>query len=131
MDEYLLFLDESLAINPLKYFCLAGYIVNRDEYVNNLLPMVNRIKQKVFGRTDIIFHEKEIRAQSGNFGSFSDKATRELFWSGIHAILKDCDIYTVGAGVSTEIATAIYKSCFINSDYSIALHSLLKTMYIF
>ena len=126
MNEFYLFLDESLAIYPLKYFCLAGYIINRDEYINHLLPMVNSLKQQVFGKTDIIFHEKDIRDQLGDFGCLSDEATRKSFWSGIHTILSDNMIYTIGVGVSAEVATSVYKSAFLNTNYSIALHTLLE-----
>ena len=126
MDEYLLFLDECMAIGPLRYFCLAGYIISREEYTNHMIPMVNALKQKTFGKTDIVFHEKDIRDLSGDFKCLSDKVARDSFWNGILSILKDSTISTVGAVVSTDIATIVYKSDFLNSNYSIALHSLLE-----
>jgi len=126
MDEHFLFLDESQAIGAIKYFCLAGYIVSRDEYTGRLIPMVNALKQKTFGKTDVILHEKDIRDLSGDFACLSDKTARESFWTGIHDILNDSDIHVIGTGVSKNVATTVYKSRYINSDYNIALHSLLE-----
>jgi len=44
MDEYILFLDESKAIGPLRYFCLAGYIISSEVYCNDLMPRVGALR---------------------------------------------------------------------------------------
>ena len=126
MDEHLLFLDESLAIGAIKYFCLAGYIISREDYTNKLIPKVNALKQNIFGKTDVILHEKDIRDLSGIFKCFTDTLKRKSFWTGIHKILYESDIHVIGIGVSKNVVTKIYKSRYINSDYNIALHSLLE-----
>jgi hypothetical protein len=126
MDEYFLFLDESKSIGPLAYFCLAGYIICKDEYTRDLIPKVNALKQSVFSKTDVILHEKDIRDATGDFRRLSDKAVRETFWSGIHAVFNESDVHVVGAGVSRDISATIYRSEHLNSDYNIALQIILE-----
>jgi len=126
MNEYVLFLDESKAIGSLRYFCLAGYIISSEVYCNDLMPRVDALKGRIFGKTDVVLHEKEIRDITGDFRCLSDRGIRESFWDGIHDLLLKCEISVVGVGVSVDIATKIYKSKYINSDYNIALQILLE-----
>jgi len=126
MDEYFLFLDESNSIGPLTYFCLAGYIISRDEYADELIPRINALKQSTFGKTDVILHEKDIRDTTGDFRCLSNKVNRDTFWSNINAIFDEINMSVVGAGVSRDIADAIYKSDHLNSDYNIALQIILE-----
>ena len=52
-DEYILFADETKKTPQNPYFCFAGFIIKRCNYEDILVPKINSLKQKHFGRTDI------------------------------------------------------------------------------
>ena len=39
-NEYILFLDETDTNESNQYFCLAGFIISRQEYENILIPQI-------------------------------------------------------------------------------------------
>ncbi|MCL2171707.1 MAG: DUF3800 domain-containing protein [Defluviitaleaceae bacterium] len=123
--EYFLFLDESKPGGYMKYFCFAGLIIGKNEYVNEVIPKTNKLKLDVFGKTDIILHETDIRKASGDFACMINANTRETFWRGMHSIFNESDMKTVGACVS-GIIKDIYNSENVNSYYHIALQIILE-----
>ena len=54
-DEFILFADETKKTPKNPYFCFAGFIIKRCDYEDILVPKICNLKQKHFGRTDIIF----------------------------------------------------------------------------
>lgn len=59
--NYTLYLDEIQANDPLKYFCLAGVIIENQLYKDAIVPAINSIKNKQFGTTTVILHEVDIK----------------------------------------------------------------------
>jgi len=59
-DEYILFADETKKTPKNPYFCFTGFIIKRCDYEDILVSKINDLKQKHFGKTDIIFHYTDI-----------------------------------------------------------------------
>jgi hypothetical protein len=127
MSNYYLFLDESKIFGNLKYFVLAGYIINSDEYNNRLIPMVNSLKNGIYGNSDIILHESEIRAHDKSpYDILKDQSLRNEFWNQLSKIFSDIEFSTIGVGVDIQKLSTIYSNNHLNNEYSIALQVIIE-----
>ena len=84
-SEYLVFVDESgshtMGNVDLQYplFVLAFFIVKKSDYVAHITPAVQHFKFKHFGHDQVIFHEREIRKDSGDFSFLKTPALKNAF----------------------------------------------------
>jgi Protein of unknown function (DUF3800) len=126
MEPYTLFLDETLPIGNLKYFCLAGFIVKEDVYKKEIIPEVNNLKQKFFNSTAVILHEVEIRkaAKGTPFEIFQDDQKRNEFWDNIKEIFKKYNIYILSASIHEKRLKNLYPT--MRDKYSICLQVILE-----
>lgn len=84
MKKYYLFLDESKPFGILKYFCLGGCIIEESVYNNEIIPMINNLKNKVFGDLNVNLHECEIRdADVPPYNILKDFYKKKEFWDGM------------------------------------------------
>lgn len=113
-------------MGQITYFCLAGYIVEREEYIKKIIPAVTNLKRDTFGKTDIIFHETEIRKLQGGFSCLGDSAKREGFWAELNRIFTDSDVKVIGVGVSRKIFETLYNFRNVNNEYNTALQVVLE-----
>lgn len=81
MRDYYLFLDESKPNNQVEHFCLGGCIIEKNNYINNVIPFVQSIKNEVFNNSDVVLHETEIRKANGLYRCMRNVQTRTLFWT--------------------------------------------------
>lgn len=83
--DYIVYVDESgdhsmVEINPqFPRFVLAFCIFPIDEYVNTVVPMVERLKFEFFGHDMVVLHEREIRKASPPFDFLRDPTIRSAF----------------------------------------------------
>ena len=75
--EYILFLDETDPNNGSEYFCLSGIIVKRNEYEDVIIKNVNKLKEKHFGNSSIVFHYTEMKNNIREFKIFKDAIISE------------------------------------------------------
>lgn len=81
-----MFLDESgdhslVKIDPsYPMFVLAGCIFDFDYYTNFVEPEARKLKQRYFGKDNVIFRSYDIRKQRGDFSVLVDKKKRESFY---------------------------------------------------
>jgi hypothetical protein len=93
-----LFIDEvgngdlrgAAADDNVRYLSLTGILTKRDLYDRAIVPMVNDLKMDVFGRTDIIFHRREIMRREGPFTVLRDQDTKTAFDNGVMLLVKEC-----------------------------------------
>lgn len=88
-SNYQIFIDETgdPDLDSPKPYILSGCSVEdfrREELAN----YADHIKFKYWGRTDIVFHSKEIGYNEGPFAKLTDKATREAFEKDLLEFLK-------------------------------------------
>lgn len=128
MDEYLIFLDETKPVkNQSPYFCLAGLIISKEEYVKHAIPKINKLKEGFFNTTSIIFHFTDMKKSRNNFANFRDNETRDKFWNSYRNILKALKFTTIGIYFDDDTmknicAESSYK------NYDIAFISLLDNI---
>ena len=60
MDEYILFVDETLKTSKNPYFCMSGICVKRNYYEDFLTNEINSLKKRHFNPTDVVFHYSEM-----------------------------------------------------------------------
>lgn len=79
LTEYILFADETNKTPKNPYFCFAGLIIKRCDYEDILISKINELKQKYFGKTDVIFHYTDMKNNKGDFSTFVDSNIRNKF----------------------------------------------------
>ena len=107
MKNICLFIDESGSGNPRtggsECYIVCGCLVfdhKRDE----LKIKADQIKFKYWGRTDIIFHSKEIGRREGDFKLLKDRKIAENFYSDLFNFLSTANIQLLVALVDHKKA---------------------------
>lgn len=131
MTEYYLFLDESKPNREIEHFCLGGCIIEKENYINRVIPFVKQIKQNVFGNTDIILHETEIRRAKEKYSVMSKERKREVFWKYMRKVFRDYNITVLSAVVTPQECRRIYDTKYLNDEYFIALQIILENFVYF
>jgi hypothetical protein len=103
-SKYLIFVDE--AGSPSGYdpdfpvFVLSFILINKQEYVNKLLPKFCELKLKYFNHTHIVFHERDIRKATGCFDILLNSDIRESFLKDMNKLINSIDFYMIGCAVN-------------------------------
>ena len=61
-DHHLTKIDEKFPI-----FCLALCIIKKSDYINKIVPAIQKLKFDYWGHDKIVLHEREIRKEQGDF----------------------------------------------------------------
>jgi len=83
------------------YFSLAG-IALPEEKIDDYKAAADEIKLEFFKRTDITFHEPQMRERRDWFAFGNDVARQEEFDKAIVKLLEDTDFQVFGVGVRKE-----------------------------
>ena len=125
MDEYILFADETGKTPQNPYFCFAGYAIKRSEYVDCLIPAINTLKEKTFGRASVVFHYTEMKGNKNEFDVFLDATIRNRFWIEFVGILSKLNIAVLGVYYNENNMNACFGKGGTTS-YDIAFRHLLE-----
>lgn len=124
---YYLFLDESKPNVDINHLCLAGVIIEKDDYEKNIIPAVNSLKNKIFDNTEVILHETEIRnADEVPYRVLRSPAKRNDFWAEMRNIFSSNHIKTIGAAIDCTEFKRIYQGNYANDPYFIGLQIILE-----
>ncbi|MCR5628724.1 DUF3800 domain-containing protein [Eubacterium sp.] len=130
MKEYNLYLDEQKSSSNNPFFCLAGIIVDRQEYENNIIPEINKIKIKYFGRTDIVFHYTDMKNNKREFEILKNSDFRNTFWQDFNQTVKNMNFTSLGAVVDYNKIRVVYD--FGNAEcYKLAFVRLINNYILF
>jgi hypothetical protein len=87
-SDYLIFADESgdhglSTIDPqFPVFALVFCMVAKNEYLNRIVPAIQKLKLDFWGHDQIILHEHDIRKEKGPFAILrTNREMRESFLS--------------------------------------------------
>ncbi|SNB52597.1 Protein of unknown function [Arboricoccus pini] len=90
-SDYIVYADESGDTNLDKLdpefpiFVLAFCPVKKSDYIEHIVPAMQRLKFEFFGHDDVVFHEREIRKQIAPFSFMREsKEAREDFFTKIN-----------------------------------------------
>lgn len=124
MNEYLFFADETKPIKTNPYFCFAGFSVTREYYEKVFIQQINALKQKHFGRTDIIFHFTDMKKNRKDFALLLDENKRNSFWNELVQILNSSPIDILGIYFNNDDMTKLYNGS-TYSNYDMGFYALL------
>lgn len=125
--EYYLFLDESKPNGKnINHLCLAGLIIEKNVYESEMIPAVRNLKREIFGDTDIILHESEIRAATGSYKIMRQKIIREHFWGKLSEIFESIEVTSIGAAINIDEYKKMYNDTDLNDEYYIVLQIVLE-----
>lgn len=124
--EYILFLDESKPNHKTSTFCLAGFIIEKNEYEKDFIPKINVIKKEIFDREDVIFHLYDIKKAKIPFNIFSDIKIRDKFWTGVKKVITDSNIKVLGACIDCKQYRAMYAEGNLNDEYAITMQIIIE-----
>lgn len=99
----IMFLDESgdhsldKIDSQYPVFCLAGVIIDEDEYQKVVSPDIDRIKLKYWKTTDVIFHSRSIRKCEPPFNNLLDKSTRNPFYKSLNGFFSKSNIAIIAS----------------------------------
>ncbi|NOH04721.1 MAG: DUF3800 domain-containing protein [Chloroflexi bacterium] len=128
---YVLFMDESgdhnlENIDPnFSAFCLAGCIFERDYYKNVVRPSVEGLKNRFWGRTDVILHSSDIRKHRGAFSFLGSVDKRQEFYEAINDLLAGLDM-TILAAVILKKAHLSHYGDGARHPYHLSLEFLME-----
>ena len=95
MKEYYLFLDESKPNTNFRNFTLAGVVVEKSIYENNIRPEIVKLKKECFGNENVILHEIEIRNKRGSYKGIT-KEQQETFFTNLNILFENNDRNLLG-----------------------------------
>lgn len=110
--RYTLYLDEILPLDKLKYFCLAGVIIEDGYYNAEIIPAIEQIKMNTFQTTSVILHEADIRRPTPGtpYMMVKSKSAREQYYSEINKFFDEKEFTIIGAALNTANALSIYPN---------------------
>jgi hypothetical protein len=113
-DDYVIFADESgdhamASINPeYPIFVLAVCLFERRVYESKIVPWVDRLKDKHFGTTEIILHERDIRKGTGDFVVLTDPAVRASFLADVNTLIRRAPFTLIASIIRKDKLAARY-----------------------
>ncbi|MFA5162169.1 MAG: DUF3800 domain-containing protein [Elusimicrobiales bacterium] len=104
--------DHSLEKIDASYpmFVLVGCIFDFDYYNTTAESEIHGLKQKHFGRTDIILRSYDIRKQKGNFACLVDKEKRLSFYSDLDDTMTTLKYTLIAATINKLAFKRQYRS---------------------
>lgn len=101
-------------------FVLVFVVIEKATYASSVLQAVTELKFRHFGHDQVIFHERDIRRQSGAFAKFQASAPlRERFIEEINELVRSLDATVISAVVHKDRLEQRYSQPF--DPYVIAL----------
>jgi hypothetical protein len=101
-SDYLIFVDESgdhglvTLDKEFPVFALVFCIISKHDYLNYLVPTVQKLKLDIWGHDQVILHERDIRKESGIFATLrTNRTLREEFLERLTQIIADAPIQLI------------------------------------
>lgn len=133
-SDYILFADESGAPTlegpdpHYPVFVLTFVMVRKDVYVSTIVPRLQTLKFDLFGHDQIIFHEREIRKQTGVFSVLrTDPKLRTHFLDALTGLIEIADVEVIAAVIRKDQLREKYSDPW--SPYDIAAQFCLERVH--
>lgn len=132
-SDYIVYADESGSpvlegIDPdYPVFVLLFLLVKKSTYARDLAPQLQQLKFDFVGHDQLIFHERDIRRQSGAFAFLQTSAQiREAFLQRISELVDAMDAEIIVSVIRKETLKLVYHSPW--SPYHLALQFCLERL---
>lgn len=125
-----MFLDESGDLSLEKIdpqypvFCLAGVIIDEDEYRKTVSPDLDRIKLKYWKTTNVIFHSRSIRKCEPLFNNLLDKSVRYPFYEDLNAFFNKSKLKIIASVILKQKLKNQYSDP--SNPYEISMMFLME-----
>ncbi len=130
-SDYIIYADESgdhslKTINQdYPIFCLVLVIIKKEDYINKIVPAIQKLKFDFWGHDKTILHEAEIRNQKNEFAILrSSKKLRDEFFQRLEKIIENADFHVVSAVIDKNELVKDYEDNF--NPYDIALNFCME-----
>ena len=133
MSEYRFFFDENgtadlNAIDPnFPGFCLTGVLFEKTYYHSVARVEVDKFKNDIWHRTDVILHSRDIRKQNGDFAFLHVKEKREEFYLKLNRLIYDLNFQILCVFINKPQHLARYKQRAID-PYCLSLEFVMERM---
>lgn len=107
-SDYIIYVDESgdhsldKVDSKFPIFVLVFCIFQKQEYINKITPLIQKLKFDYFGYDLIILHEREIRKNEGVFKILVDSTIRNNFLAQINEIMRESDFKIITSVIKKE-----------------------------
>jgi len=91
-------------------FVLAGVVVEEDYYASVIQPEMEELKQKLFGRTDLVLHTADITRNRNGFEGLKDPGFRARFFQELNAAMRRWDYTVLSVIVDKRRLVEVYES---------------------
>lgn len=125
-SDYLIFADESgdhglVSIDKqFPVFALVFCIVRKQDYVEQIVPAMLRLKMAYWGHDQVILHEHDIRKEKGPFALLrTDPALREQFMNELTELISDMPMQVIASVIDKHALKARYSTPY--NPYEVAL----------
>ena len=132
-SDYIVFADESgdhglASINPqFPVFALAFCVVRVDDYINSVVPDMQRLKFSTWGHDSVVFHEHDIRRGEGDFADFrADPKRRMAFMNGMNDLMTKSPINVISSVIDKNLLSQKYVNSF--NPYEVALRFCMERL---
>lgn len=111
-SRFLVFVDESGDhgldnIDPgYPLFVLAFCVISKPDYVERIVPAIQRFKLKHFGHDNVVLHERDIRKDSGAFAFLKTAEKKADFLEELTRIVADAPFTLIGSVIRKTLAKA-------------------------
>ena len=126
LSDFLIFADESgdhglVSIDEqFPVFALVFCIVRKDDYVNQIVPAMQRLKLGLWGHDQVILHEHDIRKEKGPFGLLrTNRELRERFLSDLTDLIAAAPFQVIASVIDKNRLKERYASPY--NPYEVAL----------
>jgi hypothetical protein len=137
-SDYIVYADESgdtslTTINPrFPMFCLALCVVKKEDYLNHIVPSIQKIKFDYWGHDRVVLHEHEIRKQEDDFSIFRGKENEVLrneFFNQLSGLMEALPYQVISATID-KVKLANQYHAPVN-PYELALQYTLERLHLF
>ena len=125
-SDYLIFADESgdhglVSIDEqFPVFALVFCIVQKQDYVEQIVPAMQRLKMAYWGHDQVILHEHDIRKEKGPFALLrTDRELREQFMTDLTALISATPMQVIASVIDKRALKARYSTPY--NPYEVAM----------
>jgi hypothetical protein len=115
-SNYIVYVDESgdhgLESMDASYaaFVLAFCIFSKEDYVQQVVPALQRLKFRHCGHDLVVLHEREMRKQEGPFRFLGDRAVRTAFMEDMNRFVEDARFTVIASVIDKSKLKSKYAS---------------------
>ncbi len=128
-SDYIVYVDESGHAAPepdpsYPCFVLAFCLFEKTAYARQVAPGMQRLKFAFFGHDMVVFHEREIRKSTGDFGFLRNPKLREEFFTQLNQLIEKSNFRIISKFIQKDGRHQPHENL-----YHIALQSCLEELY--